>query len=1693
MPLCPGARFAHTKSLHASTQSVATQLPSYPYHQTIRQPLVHPHREQFQGPRTPADTPWRPQQTIPGMERPKIDVLELAGKQMLPLEPRSILELTLDSATSIPMTEFPSIVEILRFRGMVDPDATAFSAVDSKGHETGSWTWETIYGRAEKISQAIVKNAHLRLGARVGLVFRKAEVLDFLAAFYGVMIAGMTAVPINMIEEFQEMIYILDHTNMELALTTEYNYMELTKDQNMHKGMDWLEKVVWWKADTLGSNWRPRNRERQALGSLMDQWKPMGLALPDLAYIEFTKAPNGELKGVAVSHRTVLSQCQVLNHALDSSPKRKRKSHAAATTEPSSIPSSTATIGANNAYQQGESTSFPARLTEQSETTSSGTVISDNTTVSECKGTDVVMSWLEPRQQVGLVLGGLLGVYSGSHTVFVRSGITETLGLWETCAHRYQVTMAVGDYEGVREMMHGCKAQDVRPCQLSSLETFLIDTIMVQPLVNRQFTKNFLKPLGVPSPETAVVPIASLPEHGGMILSMRDSLMFPQGVDQIDFGFQYGVPLHMEPGKGGSEPQPRACSTDADAICYYLLDREALKCNIIKVVDTGEEAIKGATKRGVVLVGAFGYTIPRATLAIVDPDTTALCQPSRVGEIWIDSPSIAFGFWNLPQHSQQLFHALPLIIPVDTMTPEIYDPVPAGFLRTGLLGGLIEGRVVVFGLYEDRIQQEVLQGPESAEERKVVYYKYHYTTDLANTVMERIIGFTACVTFETYINDERLPVICAETPRLQRDDLAKLADFVKQAMKGYHGLRPYCIAIAPPGALPRAYKNGRRVIHPVLCQKMLESGWLVLSHLWTSVEDTVFSMAVGDDIMGGIWGLDALTAREVELPAHTRTVQFSSCDRPLEVLDDQFKINLMQFSSLVELLVWRSIVNPEEAAFLEQNQQGKDAKAITFRKFGMKVVSIASYIEKRGGFKPGDKVVLLFPNGVEFAATIYATWLLGLVPVPVSVPEMSRLPEDIVLLMGLLTELRVPHLIGNSVTEEVMKQKTTMIHIKACIGARQDAIVPTVFNVSKAPKVNKVLGKESGYTSPPRTSLVKTAPAVVYAHYSSDMKRTLVKISHASLLAQCCAQKVQCRLTSERTIVSCWKDFVGIGLLQACVLGVYVGAPTLLIQYADFLATPQIYLETIAKYEAKDALLDYAMVERAFAALDRQRSPPTLKLCSVRNFLISMEGRPRTEAQQALERRLCGTSPHDPAGFHIARTHISGMFGHMSNPMVTTRSYMNIEPVRLHLSLKSLRRGVVEVTTEKDDPMGIWVEDSGTPVCGTTVAIVNPETRELCLSGEIGEIWVSSEANVQAYITSPLVIEADSASSSAILSINASQFNAAIAHGVSANSGLSSLGYGLTQDGRMGPGMGFVRTGEIGFLHNYAHENFNGGCATTLLFVLGAIGETFEINGLIHFPIDVETTIEKAHPIIMPSGCIVFQVDQAVVCVIEVRQTDASIINLVFTVMNQVLKKHQFMPDAIAIVKEGVLAKNRYGEKQRGKMLSHFMGAKMPLLYIHYPHGSQPRSIPEQIQPLPAGPNGIVVTYSATSSPTESFASHTTSASLTPSSPQGNCKKKPGSLRSNHSVISVTGSMRSVRSVGSFIGSIFKSSKKDKVGSDQKVPGTGRAVKVSGVKEAQDSIPESGLESLSASPTGSQSMLGPSNGPASKAPATIYT
>lgn len=124
----------------------------------------------------------------------------------------------------------------------------------------------------------------------------------------------------------------------------------------------------------------------------------------------------------------------------------------------------------------------------------------------------------------------------------------------------------------------------------------------------------------------------------------------------------------------------------------------------------------------------------------------------------------------------------------------------------------------------------------------------------------------------------------------------------------------------------------------------------------------------------------------------------------------------------------------------------------------------------------------------------------------------------------------------------------------------------------------------------------------------------------------------------------------------------------------------------------------------------------------------------------------------------------------------------------------------------------------------TQIVIVHPETRRPCLTNEIGEIWIASDANAKSSYGSNDPLDRE-------------RFCAQI-------DGSTSRG--------IDPHTTYLRSGDLGFLHTVHKPVGDNGALVEFqcLFFLGPIAETFEVNGLMHFPMDIEFTVERCHQVI---------------------------------------------------------------------------------------------------------------------------------------------------------------------------------------------------------------------------------------------------
>ncbi|KAI8877768.1 acetyl-CoA synthetase-like protein [Backusella circina FSU 941] len=1127
--------------------------------------------------------------------------------------------------------------------------------------------------------------AHQLTGKRVGLIYRTSQILQFIPALLGCFLAGIPAIPIHQ-QDHAEILFILNITDVDLILTTSDNVLT-----------DLPPHITVLNTD------------------MMDQKKNEGLfdVVPELAYIEFTKANNGELKGVTVSHTSVMEQCAGIQASLGD-------------------------------------------------------------------GYEVILSHYDPRLQVGLILSVFYPIYAGHTVVFIEEEEEEEMpALWIRLLFKFKVTMALSDYPTMTSVTRYFEQlpQDVLPQYsnaLSNLRHLLIDTTTVQSRLNAYINETLIEPLG--SKGHVVRPILSLPEYGGRIISIHDDTF--------------------------------AC----------LLETRALGFNKVKV-----EVEQGT------FMESFSFCMPNATVAIVDPNTTALCPPDTLGEVWIDTHSTD-GFWGLPQHTELIFHARPIMA-------DHHRLYPGAFLRTGLCGTMIGGRLFIMGSYEERIRQR-LDG--SLEEQ------VFFSGAILETINRRV-QIHQCTVFEILIKDQHLPVIICESAEAQLDLKVRQ---INDALLDEHGLRPFCIAFVKPNTLPRLRVHGHAQIHTLLVKRHFLQGRIFTQHLKMNVS----SMGMKEEpICKNIWQSKMIQERAAGVQQHT------SMETIKVVLDERTNTNMSRFTHLLEILQWRASMYPEETAFVLHPK-----KAWSWKKTSTKVAMMAHYLTKRG-MQRGAKVVVSVPFGLDYLLAIYGTLAAGAIPIPI-----EPIPDQVQLLVDVCHDLSVSHILvdGDDPFKTALKQKRT-------------AKLPEMINVTST--ITR-FGKEDRFYLPAQGST-----AVIQIHNSPAGHRYYAYTGHDTLINQCSTLKTTCQMRWQRGIVaSGLGSYEGLGFLYAIFCGVYVGCVTVYLPTQAYYTNPTLLFECFQRYKVKDACVTSTLLQYA---MNRMHTKDTLILHGLQNMMLATDGRPKPLFYHHIVSYL--------ARHRLQQHTINTTYVHVGNPIVTTRSYMQMDPITLSLDPYWLKHGIIHPLPPNEERYGVLLHDSGMVPSNTAIAIVNPETHALSSPYTMGEVWVMSDNNAQTLSSKDNPVD---------------RCEATIV-------GMASSAQ-------------YMRTGDYGFLWSIQRATSSSMERGQCLFLLGPMNETLCHDGLVHFPFDIEVSIERCHPTIPSGGSVVFQTETGeMVAVVAVKVSDYAI-SIVPALVSAIFERHQLLMDTFVVVHPRVLTRSRQGEKRRRSIMQAYLASTLDAIYI---------------------------------------------------------------------------------------------------------------------------------------------------------------
>ncbi len=233
------------------------------------------------------------------------------------------------------------------------------------------------------------------------------------------------------------------------------------------------------------------------------------------------------------------------------------------------------------------------------------------------------------------------------------------------------------------------------------------------------------------------------------------------------------------------------------------LDRELLE-HRQQVRELGAEDLDEA----VTLIGC-GKPSDQVEVRIVDPETGQPVPEGGVGEIWVDSPSKALGYWGLSELSAEVFEAR-------------LEGEERRFLRTGDLGFLAAGEVFVTGRLKDLI---------------IVRGRNIFPQDLEETAAGcsphirpgRVVAFAVEAAGDSELRERVVVIAEVGSDRLPKTELAAVARSVRTRLHGEHQVSCYEVLVTRPGEI---LKTTSGKLQRQACRLAYQEGRLRQRALW---------------------------------------------------------------------------------------------------------------------------------------------------------------------------------------------------------------------------------------------------------------------------------------------------------------------------------------------------------------------------------------------------------------------------------------------------------------------------------------------------------------------------------------------------------------------------------------------------------------------------------------------------------------------------------------------------------------------------------------------------------------------------------------------------------------------------------------------------------------------------------------------
>lgn len=407
--------------------------------------------------------------------------------------------------------------------------------------------------------------------------------------------------------------------------------------------------------------------------------------------------------------------------------------------------------------------------------------------------------------------------------------------------------------------------------------------------------------------------------------------------------------------------------------------------------------------------------------------------------------------------------------------------------------------------------------------------------------------------------------------------------------------------------------------------------------------------------------------------------------------------------NMVELLQKHAEATPDKVVyiFLEDGINEKDS--ITYAGMVQKSKAIAATLLRNG--KKGDRVLLLFPTGIDFITAFYACFFAGMTAVPTYPPKRNKANERF---RSIVEDSNPSFIISTSDIRDNLNKYDML----AGLPKIQEILIYNDIPVERAQEWDDPCIQ---------------ADDIALLQYTSGSTGTPngVMVSHGNLINNSEFINQSFGFDDQSVGVNWLPNFHDMGLIGCLIQAAYIRGSNVIIPPLAFLKNPTNWFKAITKYHATTGggpnfAFDYCLEKVAEDELSE------IDLSSLRTMYCG--------AEPIQEKTLVRFSQKF-SNVNFKASQFFPVYGMAEVVLIATGGDYQSEPTYFSIDTRSLEENkVVPAPSGKGSRK---LTACGYPWLGMSTVIVNPETRIPAPVGNVGEIWVKGPSVAHGYWNDP--------------------------------------------------------------------------------------------------------------------------------------------------------------------------------------------------------------------------------------------------------------------------------------------------------------------------------------------------------------------